>query len=146
MARAKKAIQVTGADEMESIFKSVAPEYAAKLIDQVISSTARIAANELKAATPSDQLKKSIRVKKRRTEKGKPLYDIIFESKKGGFFWRFFEHGTQGSGKNTGLTPKPFVEPLRLNFAGRMDKIMGEQFTKKLASMIKKQAKKQAGG
>lgn len=143
----KPVFQVTGIDEMESILKTIAPANAAKLIDQTIGGTAREITKVLKQRSPGSaggQLQKSIRVKKRRTQKGQPQYDIIFDSKKGGFFWRFFEHGTQGTGKNKGMTAQPFVEPLRLEYKSKIDEIIKQQFSKRLVSMIKRDAKRRA--
>ena len=136
---------ITGIDSVKEILEDIAPKRAANLITATIRGLATEISKEMKGSAP-DQTKnliKSIKIKRSRSDKFKPVFKVVFDSGKSakhdGFYWRFVEHGTSNGTKATN-----FVRKSRLKIESNLDFYLSRQFSKKLESAIKRELKRQA--
>ena len=143
------SMEITGIDDVKHILEELAPRQSINLL----TATTRGVAVELKKEAKqtakasfdkrSGTLLKSISVKKRRSDKTKPTFNVTFDSGKGkskdGFYWRFLEHGTKD-----GIRATHFMRKARLNIEISLDLIITQQFTKKFEASIRRELKKQA--
>ena len=143
------SMQISGIDDVKNILEEMAPKKALNLITATTRGIATEVKKEAKQTAKasfnkrSGNLLKSLSVKKRRSDKYKPTFNVTFESGKSkkhdGFYWHFLEHGTKD-----GIRATHFMRKARLNVEISLDLIITQQFTKKLESSIKRELKKQA--
>ena len=138
-------IGVIGLEEIDKVLSQLIPKHARNLSKSVIHGLASETVREAKIHVPTDKgtLKKAIKAKRRRGKPNKPASDVIVEHgnsvKNDAFYWHMVEYGT--GGKNP-QPERPFLRPAKDLIQSNMAKILDEQFTKKLASLIKREQKK----
>jgi HK97 gp10 family phage protein len=138
-------MEIHGLEDVQKILEDIAPKRATNLITATIRGVASEIRKEMKGNAPKDtsNLIKSIKVKKSRSDKFKPVFKVVFDSgkdaKHDGFYWRFVEHG-QGFGQNA----TNFVRRSRLKIESNLEFYIKSQFSKKLESAIKRELKRQA--
>ena len=141
----QKALEVIGIEDIQKLLGEIAPNKANNLINATVRGVATEINKQIKKNAPKDtgNLKKSFKVKKRRSPKFKPVFDVIADSgssaKHSGFYWRFVEYGTGGKSPSP---EQPFVRPAKDLIFSKLDQILSEQFTKKLVSAINREKKK----
>ena len=143
------SMKITGIDDVKHILEDIAPKRATNLITATVRGVATEVQKEAKKNgkarfnSRSGSLLKSMKVKKSRSDKFKPIFKVVFESgkdkKHDGFYWRFLEHGTK-----SGLKATNFVRDARLAIESDLDRYLTVQFSKKLQSALKKELKRQA--
>lgn len=152
MASRVSGIQVDGVSDVVELFEQIGVKHAQNLMIAANYGAAAEFSKEIKQRvsqfSDTGNLKRSIKTRRRKSPKNAPVADSYFSQGKGvkndGFYWRFVEHGTAKNAQNSGVPARPFVEPARLEFQGKIKQIMDEQFTKKLAGLIKREQKKRA--
>lgn len=138
-------IEISGINDVKKILEDIAPNRAANLITATMRGVATEIKKEIHGNTPKNtgNLKKSLKVKKSRSDKFKPIFKVVFESGKSarydGFYWRFVEHG-QGFGNSA----TNFVRRSRLKIESNLDFYIRSQFSKKLESAIKREQKRRS--
>lgn len=103
------SIEVVGLDELLSSLNSMAVEDIPKTIAATVYGIASDLRKRVRSRVPvkSGSLKKSIRVKRRKSTPMKPVVDLWFDPK-GGWYWRLVEHGHGGP---VASPAHPFVAP-----------------------------------
>ena len=137
-------IDIDGMSELNAMLDDIAPREARNLNRAVIHGIAATIAKDAKANAPkgdSGNLKKAIKAKRRRPKNpDKPFSDVMVEHGKGakndGFYWRFLEYGTQR------IAARPFIQPAIDAANQNILQIYKEQFFKKWAQKLKREAKK----
>lgn len=138
-------ITISGIDDVKKILGEITPKRAANLMNATIRGIATESKKMIALKVPKNtgELRKSLKVKKRRSHILNPIYNVIFSSGKGvkndGFYWRFLEHGTVNNPNALN-----FVRDARIKVESNLDPILINQFSKKLESSIKRELKKQA--
>lgn len=138
-------VEVVGIEEINKILGQLVPKHARNLSKSVIHGLASETTKEAKKNVPTKTftLKKSIKAKRRRSTPDKPVSDVIIEQgkdvKNDGFYWFFVEYGTGGP---VPQPEQPFLRPAKDLVQSQMPRILDEQFTKKLAALIKREQKK----
>lgn len=138
-------VEVVGIEEINKILGELVPRHARNLSKSVIHGLASETVKEAKKNVPTDTgtLKKAIKAKRRRAKPDKPVSDVIIEqgksAKNDGFYWFFVEYGTGGP---VPQPEQPFLRPAKDLVQSEMPRILDEQFTKKLAALIKREQKK----
>lgn len=138
-------MEIVGLEDIRTILEDVAPKRATNLITNTMRGVATEIKKEIKGNTPRNtgNLAKSLKVKKSRSDKFKPIFKVIFESgnsaKHDGFYWRFVEHGQGFGGRATN-----FVRRSRLKVESNLDFYIRSQFAKKLESAIKREKKRRS--
>lgn len=138
-------VEVVGLEAINKILGELVPKHARNLSKSVIHGLASETAKEAKKNVPTDTgtLKKAIKAKRRRAKPDKPVSDVIIEqgksAKNDGFYWFFVEYGTGGP---VPQPEQPFLRPAKDLVQSEMPRILDEQFTKKLAALIKREQKK----
>jgi len=146
----KNEIAVVGIDDVMKALGDMAPKYAKNLIRSTVHGVASEIAKKVKEKVPvnTGNLKKSVKAKRRKSPPDKPVSEVYFtagkDAKNDGFYWRFIEHGTKGNSKHNAIPARPFVQPIKDEFAQKMPDIIREQFVKKLTKMTNAQLKKNA--
>lgn len=136
--------EVFGIKEMNKVLEELAPKHARALSRNTIRGLAARVVKEAKkrVVTKSGKLKKGIKAKNRRSTPDKPISDVVVnggKTKGDPFYWRFVEYGTGGP---VPQPEQPFLRPAKDLVTANMSKILKEEFTKKLASAIKREQKK----
>lgn len=143
MSKNDAAMSIEGTDEMAKILEKIAPNHARNLMRSTVHGVASEITKRAKKLVPTDtgNLKKSLKTKRRRGKPSKPVSDVIAETrqraKNDGFYWRFVEYGTRNGRKE-----QPFMRPARDEVFSQLDQIIAKQFTKKLASAVKRAQKR----
>ena len=139
------SITIEGTDEIEKILARLAPNHAKNLMRSTVHGVASEITKKAKQKVPVDtgNLKKSLKTKRRKGKPGKPVSEVIADTGQGakndGFYWYFVEYGTRD-----GRPEQPFMRPARDDVFSKLDTVIEQQFTKKLAAAIKRQMKRQA--
>lgn len=145
-------IKTEGLADVAELFEQIGPKYAQNLAIAANYGAASEFSKEIKNRVAqfsnTGNLKRSIKTRKRKSPKNSPVAESYFAQGRGvkndGFYWRFIEHGTARNKQNAGSPARPFVEPARLEFQGKIKQIMEEQFSKKLIGLVKREQKKRA--
>lgn len=135
-------VKLIGLDDLEHILNDITPRNANNLMRATIGGIAGEARKEIKQRTPvgvTGNLKESIKVVRRRSTPANPIAQVIADRKKGGWIWRFIEHGTGGENPQPA---RPFVKPSVEKILSMLPAITIQQFGKKLEAALKKQRKK----
>ena len=141
------SMEVKGVDDIKHILSTIAPKRAQNLIRATVRGIAAEIVvgikQKLKPRSDTGNLIRSVKVKAIRGDKFTPSFKVVFSSGKDakydGFYWRFLEHGTKNSPNALN-----FVRSSRVEVESELDRIMSEQFVKKLESAIKRELKIQA--
>jgi HK97 gp10 family phage protein len=135
-------LKFDGVAEVQAFLNEYAPKEAIKLLNNTMRAVAVEYKKEAQRRAPTHRtlnLKKSLKVKKRKSPRHEPKYSVVFEhglkAKHDGFYWRFVEHGTLGRSGH------PFLQPAIDAMIPKTDNLVGEMFTKKLAAKYKKNLK-----
>lgn len=137
------SIEVVGLDELLSSLNSMAVEDIPKTIAATVYGIASDLRKRVRSRVPvkSGDLKKSVRVKRRRSTKMNPIVDLWFEPKTG-WYWRLVEHGHGGpvaSPAHPFLAPS--VEEARANAPKVLRIAMQKAIDKRLRMNARKAAK-----
>lgn len=140
-------ISVFGIKEIQKVLEELAPKHANNLSKSLVHGMAAEVSKEAKKRVPKNtgNLRRAIKAKRRRGKPGQPVSDVIVESgkeaKNNGFYWRFVEFGTGGP---VPQPEQPFLRPAKDLIQANIPKIAEQQFTKKLAALVKREQKKAA--
>lgn len=144
---AKPNFEITGIKEVEQLLGEIAPKRARALNRNTNLAIAARIGKKIKELIPSKTgaMKQGVKWRRKRGKPDKPASIVYMaKSKKSGevpFYWRFLNNGRGGKNPESGLFfVERSVEVIRNNF----DNIYKEEFTKKLAQMIKREKKKLA--
>ena len=140
-------LEVIGLEQINKVLGELVPKHARNLSKSVIHGLASETTKEAKKRVPvsagGGTLKRSIKAKRKRSTPDKPTSDVIIEQgnsvKNDGFYWHFVEYGTGGP---VPQPEQPFLRPAKDLVQSEMPRILDEQFTKKLAALIKREQKK----
>ena len=135
-------IKTQGIEQVQDFLRDYAPKEAIKLLNNTMRAVTVEYKKEVQRRAPTHRtlnLKKSIKVKKRKAPRYEPRFSVVFDqgkkAKHDGFYWRFVEHGTLGR------DGQPFVQPALDAMYPKTDALVGEMFTKKLQARLKKNLK-----
>lgn len=137
--------EIEGIDDALDILEDIGPKKAKNLLRATAAGMASEIAKDIKKNTPVDtgELKKSIKTKRRRSQKDHYISDVVVErgssAKYDGYYWRFVEYGTAG---NAGNPPAPFIRPAAEKYFNQIDKKMTQQFGKKYEALLRREARK----
>lgn len=136
-------MSISGVDEIQKALDQFVPDTAAKLMNNVVRTLAVEFKDEIALRAPTHRsmnLKRSLKVKKRRNEHNLPMFSVVFDAgkraKHTGFYWRFVEHGTVNQ------TARPFVNPAIMKINSELDATITRIFSKKLEQTVKRQFNK----
>lgn len=138
------SLEVIGAEDVAKAFSEFAPRHANNLSRAVIHGVAGETRDEIKKRVPkrTGNLKRAIKVKRRRGKPGQPVSDVYVtqgkSAKYDGFYWRFIEHGTQTQPE------RPFVRPVSQWLRVNMGRIMQRQFAAKVTAAVNRELRKRA--
>ena len=138
------SVEVIGADEVAKVLSEFAPRIANNLSRALVHGIAGEIRDEAKRRVPkrTGNLKRSMKIKRRRSKPGQPVSDVVFtqgkSAKNDGFYWRFVENGTQD------LPERPFVRPAKDLIFSKLDEVVDRQFKKKLIAAVNREKKKRA--
>ena len=134
---------ISGVDEIQQTLKQFVPETAHKLLTNTSRALSKEFKDEIESRAPihrSLNLKRSLRVIKRRNDTNTPEFTVVFDhgknKKHDGFYWRFVEHGTVHS------RARPFVGPAVDHVNSTLDERITRLFSKKLTQTARKQFNK----
>ena len=125
--------------ELREVMQDIAPREARNLLRATVHGVAGVARDRIRARAPVDtgDLKKSIKVVRRRGAPNAPRSDVVAD-RKTGFHWLFLEFGTVKAPARPFITPE--VEALRPQLPG----IYEEQFIRKYEAAVARKAKRAA--
>tara|TARA_R110002051_G_scaffold127423_2_gene201079 strand:- start:830 stop:1267 length:438 start_codon:yes stop_codon:yes gene_type:complete len=139
------SIELKGIDDVKKLLEDVAPKRATNLITATVRGVANEIKKEISGNLPKKTggLKRSLKVKKARSDKFKPIFRVVFtggkSEKNQGSHWIFLEHGT-----SRGQRALHFVRKSRLKIESNLDFYITNQFVKKMNSAMKRETKRQA--
>ena len=136
-----KGFEITGVEEVQKILDDIAPKHARNLMRSTIQGVASEIAKQARRNAPKDTgtLKKSIKAKRKKSPPDRPVSEVYVKSD--AFYWRFIEYGSKGP---TAQPERPFIRPASEKIRSNFEKILTEQFGKKLEKKLAKEAKKRA--
>ena len=114
-----------GVDDVRRVLEKVGPRNARNIMRATVGDMAAGLRNDARQEAPVDDgdLRRSIKVKRRRIFQGRVRSDVIVERK--AFYWRFVEYGTNKMPEN------PF-------FTRAIEKFRGQAMQRFLGSFVKK--------
>lgn len=144
MARGS-GLRVTGLNELLTTLRQTAPREAKNLARTVVHAVAAEMGKEIRKNAPagkSKQLKKQIKWFRNNPRYGRFSSRVVANArnpkdKTKSKYWKFQEFG-----KRDKPASRPFVLPVKQDFANRMPQIMREQFMKKLQQRLARQARR----
>lgn len=137
--------KIEGLDDISRILEDVGPRVARNLIRTTMHGIAGEVAKQAKENAPEKEkiLKKAIKVKRKKSHPDKPVSDVVVtrgrDAKYDAFYWRFVEYGSRGK---TGHSAKSFFRKAAKSVQSDFDRIMYEQFGKKLEAALRREAKR----
>lgn len=141
-SHSKDGFEITGIDDIKKILGDIAPKHANNLNRSTIHAVAGRAAKLSKSEAPKDEgvLRKAIKTKRRKAKPDKAQSDVVVtrggSAKANAWYWRFVQYGTREKGAN------PFFTRALKLLNSDIDKIVIEEFGKKLIKLMEKEAKK----
>lgn len=137
------SIHIEGIDEVIKILEHITPRHANNLMRNTVRGIASDIRKDIRSsgvkATGAMTKAQNVKVKMRRAIKGAHIAEVVFSNK--AFYWRFVEHGTGGPHPSPS---QPFVYPARNRAISRLDRMLYDNFSKKLEAMMARELKKQA--
>lgn len=143
----KATIQIDGLDEIREQLKDVGIREGRNLMRATIRA---VAVKVQKAAidkAPVDEgnLKRSLKVRARRSHPDAPVFEVWAGSTGGAkfdaFYWRFVEYGTSGK---TAQPARPFIRPAVEEIRAQLPGILRQEFGKKWEKALARKRKKAA--
>jgi HK97 gp10 family phage protein len=116
---------LTGADDVRRILDQIGPREAKNIMRATVGDMAAGIRKDARQEAPVDDgdLKRSIKVKRRRVVMGRVRADVVVERK--AFYWRFVEYGTREQSENA-------------FFTRALEKFRGQAMDRFLGSFVKK--------
>lgn len=140
-------ITIEGLDGLTELLGQLAPREARNLNRSTVHALAGVVRNEARRRAPKDSgtLKKAIKsVRRRPRNPDAPYSDVMVEhgrnAKHDAFYWRFKEYGTVDQAAT------PFFQPAVDLVRADLPAIYREEFGKKYAKYLERQAKRKRGG
>lgn len=140
---AQTGIKIEGLEGLQDMLLNIGPRQARNLNRATVHGMAGEVRNKARQKAPKDSgtLRKAIKAKRRRPRNpDAPYSDVMVEhgnnAKHDAFYWRFKEYGTVNQ------AAQPFIGPAADWLRGRVVPIYREQFMKKYAAYLARQAKK----
>lgn len=143
-----QGFEITGVEGVKELLDEIAPRHARNLMRATIQGIASNIAKDARKSAPKDtgSLRKAIKAKRKKSHPDNPISEVIVEhgsnATHDAFYWRFVEYGTAGP---TGQSERPFIRPAADAARSSMPLVLAEEFSKKLESLLKREAKKRAG-
>ena len=137
-------LEVIGIEEVKRTLDQIAPRHANNLMRATIQGIASEIAKDSKKNAPRDSgdLRKAIKAKRKRSPKNRPVSEVVVtqgrSARYDAFYWRFVEYGTVKQ------AAAPFIKPAEERVGNDLDRVVTEQFGKKLESALKRARKRQA--
>jgi HK97 gp10 family phage protein len=161
----RSGLRVTGLNDLLTTLRQTAPREAKNLARSVVQAVAAEMGKEVRRVAPvgkTSKLKRSVSWKRNKEKNGKFSSRVVVGAKNPkdrtqAFYWKFIEFGTlRHAGRRSHRTltaqaranatvrlrARPFVLPVKQDFAARMPQIMREQFMKKLQQRLARQARR----
>lgn len=140
--KAAASVEVIGLDELISSLNSLAVEDIPKTIAATVYGIASDLRKRVRSRVPikSGDLKKSVRVKRRKSTPMKPVVDLWFDPKTG-WYWRLVEHGHGGP---VASPAHPFVAPSVEEARALAPSILRAAMQKAIDKRLRANAKKAA--
>ena len=145
-------IQVKGLEQVEKLFKDLAPRHVRNInratIHGIASEGVKIARRELrsKGIDRTGNLRRSIKAKRMKSHPDRPRSKIYFaqgkEAKHDGFYWRFIEYGFRHVRGGRFIAERPFIRPTREQIRANFDRFYIPTLRKKYIAAIKREQKK----
>lgn len=130
-------LTITGVEEVERILEEIAPRHARNLMRATVHGMAKQVRDEARKNAPvgrSKKLRKNIKHKRKKSPPDKPTSEVYVDSP--AYYWRFVERGT------VNLPPRPFILPAKEKVDADKERILREEFGKKLEAALAREAKK----
>jgi HK97 gp10 family phage protein len=140
-------IVIEGVEDIQKILDEIAPKHARNLMRTTIHGVASEITKLAKKKVPkkTGNLKKAIKTKRKKSHPDKPVSQVYIttgrSAKYDGFYWRFVEYRTGGK---TAQKARPFIRPASDYVRANFNKILKNQFGKKLERKLASEAKKGA--
>lgn len=133
------SIKVIGLEDVSKALTELAPRQAQNIMRTTVQGVAQQMVKDARKDMPKDsgKLRKATRARRERAGPGRALSTIRVN--KQAFYWRFLEYGDGPNGIEYAFFLKRVLE-----FRGKMDAILTEQFGKKLEAALAR-ARKKAG-
>lgn len=140
-------VKIDGLDDIREQLKDVGVREGRNLMRATIRSVAvkvqRAAAE--KAPVDEGDLRRSLKVRARRSHPDSPVFEVWAGSTGGAkfdaFYWRFVEYGTSGK---TAQPARPFIRPAVEEVKALLPGILREEFGKKWEKALARKRKKAA--
>ena len=137
-------MSVSGIDEIKDLLSNLSPRIADNLMTATIRGVAGEAVKQIKInggpVKRTGNLLKSLKIKKVRSDRTNPTFNVIFnsgsDSRYDGFYWRFVEHGTKFS------QGSDFVRNAKYKVISELDFHIATQFTKKFNARINRERRR----
>lgn len=116
---------LTGADDVRRVLEQIGPREAKNIMRATVGDMAAGIRKDARQEAPVDDgdLKRAIKVKRRRVIRGRIQADVIVERK--AFYWRFLEYGTSQQSENA-------------FFTRALEKFRGQAMDRFLGSFVRK--------
>lgn len=141
-----KGFTITGTKDVVRVLESIDRKHARNLlratVHGVASHVGKLSKANARQHKDTGLLLKSIKWKRKKSPPEKPV-SIVFV-KKEAFYWRFVEHGTNGSPTRNipALPERPIFRKAERDIRPRLPAIYAAEFSKKLEAKIKREMKK----
>lgn len=139
-------IVIDGLDGLDKMLGDIAPRQARNLNRATIHAVAGVVRDEAKRRAPKDSgtLRKAIKsVRRRPRNPDAPYSDVMVEhgrnAKNDAFYWRFKEYGTVDQ------PATPFIGPAADMIRGQISSVYRQEFMRKYAKFLERQAKGKRG-
>jgi HK97 gp10 family phage protein len=144
-----RTLTVQGLDDVKAILLEIMPRHANNLLRATVHGMASHVAKRASSLAPKERgrLKKAIKSRRRKSRPQTPIAEVYVnrgtsrDDPKGAWYWHFVEYGTQPSDYGPGQPEQPYIRPAKVEFHRDKNRIVSEQFTKKLNAKIKREQK-----
>lgn len=138
-----KAFELIGADDLSRAFASLTDDVAETTLRQVIQGAATEMAKRISQRAPraSGRLAKQFYAKRNRVINGQPSSEV--RARPDGYYWRFLEHGTQGSTKKNipPMQARHFVRDTWIEFKDEYPDMLRRSYLRYMTRRAKRIAK-----
>lgn len=141
-----KGFTITGTDDVVRVLESIDKKHARNLLRATVQGVAahvgKLSKVNSRQYKDTGTLLRSIKWKRKKSPPEKPVSVVCVE--KAAFYWRFVEHGTNGSPTRNipALPERPIFRKAEQDIRPRLPQIYAEEFSRKLESKIKRELKK----
>jgi len=143
----KAFVKIDGLDEIREQLKDVGVREGRNLMRATIRSIAVRIQKAAAERAPIDEgdMKRSLKVRSRKSHPDAPVFEVWAGSTKGAkfdaFYWRFVEYGTSGK---TAQPARPFIRPAVEDVRALLPGILRDEFGKKWEKALARKRKKAA--